>query len=178
MAEATEREYLPDPSGVDRLVAAPGDEIPAGSSAPAPPSVTAGPADYDSTPSFTVVKSSAPPLAANATNPHSIGIAPCAGTIVGVTYIPDATITGAATNNRTVSIVNKGTAGSGTATAATLTFASGTNAAAHDEKVIPLSATESDLVVAEGDVLAFVSAHANTGIADPGGQVIVEIDPS
>jgi hypothetical protein len=52
----------------------------------------------------------------------------------------------------------------------------GVNAVAFDEKAITLSATASDLVVAAGDVLVWVStAVGGTGLADPGGQVQVEI---
>jgi hypothetical protein len=98
------------------------------------------------------------------------------GTVTAVTYSPDATITGAATNNRTVSLVNKGQAGSGTTVVATLNFASGTNATGGDEKAIPLSGTAANLVVASGDVLEWQSTHIGTGITDPGGLVRVNID--
>lgn len=97
-----------------------------------------------------------------------------AGTITGVTYVPDATITGAATNNRRLDLVNKGQSGSGTTVIATLGFGNGTNATGYDEKAITLSATASDLVVAAGDVLALASIHVGTGITDPGGLVKIE----
>jgi hypothetical protein len=98
------------------------------------------------------------------------------GTVASVTYSPDATITGAATNNRTVSLVNKGQSGAGSTVIATLNFGNGTNAAAGDEKTIPLSGTAANLVVASGDVLEWQSTHIGTGIADPGGLVKVNID--
>jgi hypothetical protein len=101
--------------------------------------------------------------------------APFAGTVTAVEYIPEAAITGAATNNRTVSLVNKGQAGSGTTVIATLNFASGVNATANDQKTIPLSATAADLVIAEGDVLQWRSVAVGTGIADPGGLVRVTV---
>ena len=98
-----------------------------------------------------------------------------AGTITEVGYIPVAAITGVATNTRKVSVVNAGSAGSGSTEAAALQFDSGVNAAAHDKKVITLSGTSTNLVVAAGDVLKWVSLHVGTGIADPGGAVIVKI---
>ncbi len=97
--------------------------------------------------------------------------APTTGTVTKVEYVPEAAITGAATNNRTVSVVNKGQAGTGTTVVATLTFSSGTNAAAYDEVTIPLSVTASDLAVAAGDTLLWRSTHNGSGRADPGGLV-------
>lgn len=91
-----------------------------------------------------------------------------AGTVSAVTIIPDATITGAATNNRTIQLVNKKQDGTGTTVIASINFVNGTNAAAFDSKNLTLSATASDLVVADGDVLALVSTHVGTGVADPG----------
>ena len=107
-----------------------------------------------------------------------LGEAPFAGVITGVAYVPAAAITGAATNNRAVSLVNKGQAGSGTAVPATLAFGNAVNAVAFDEKTITLSATAADLVVAAGDVLAWTSVHVGTGITDPGGVVRVTVSRS
>jgi hypothetical protein len=107
-----------------------------------------------------------------------IGPVPFNGVVTAVSYIPKAAITGAATNNRTVSVVNKKQDGSGTTAVATLTFGNGTNAAAFDEKAIPLSGTAANLAVAAGDVLAFASTHNGTGIADPGGQLVVTLSRS
>jgi hypothetical protein len=98
------------------------------------------------------------------------------GTVTSVTYSPDGTITGAATNNRTVQLVNKGQSGAGSTVVASLNFAGGTNAPAGDEKTIPLSGTAANLVVASGDVLEWQSNAVGTGIADPGGLVKVAID--
>ena len=51
------------------------------------------------------------------------------------------------------------------------------NAVAFDEKAITLSVTAADLVVAAGDVLAWVSTAVTGGggLVDPGGLVQVEI---
>lgn len=101
---------------------------------------------------------------------------PSAGSVSSVTYIPAASQSGAATNSRTLNLVNKGSAGAGTTVVATLALASGVNLTAFDEKTITVSSTAADLVVAEGDVLQWQSLHVGTGIADPGGTVIVTID--
>lgn len=104
-----------------------------------------------------------------------IGQAPFACTVTAVEYVPETAVTGAATNNRTVSLINKGQAGSGTTVVASLNFASGVNAAAADEKAITLSVTPADLVLAAGDTLLWRSLHILTGIADPGGLVRVTL---
>jgi hypothetical protein len=105
-----------------------------------------------------------------------VGEAPYAGRVSDVSFIPEAAITGAATNNRRFRLINRGQAGSGTTVVAELVMDSGVNAAAGDEKAIPLSGTPANLVVAAGDVLAWESTHQGSGIADPGGLVQVIID--
>lgn len=105
-----------------------------------------------------------------------LGQAPFTGTVSAVQYVPEAAITGAATNNRTVSLVNKGQAGSGTTTIATLTFGSGTNATANNEVAVTLSGTAADLVITEGDTLQWRSVANGTGIADPGGVAKITIN--
>jgi hypothetical protein len=95
--------------------------------------------------------------------------------VTAVEYVAEAAITGAATNNRTVSLVNKGQAGSGTTTVASVTFGNGTNAAANDERALTLSATAADLNLAQGDTLQWRSIHNGTGITDPGGLVRVTV---
>lgn len=104
-----------------------------------------------------------------------LGQAPFDCTVTSVQYVPEAAITGAATNHRTVSLVNKGQAGAGTTSVAALTFDNGVNAAANDERAITLSATPANLVLAAGDTLQWRSIHVLTGIADPGGVVRVTI---
>jgi len=97
------------------------------------------------------------------------------GTVTSVTYAPVAGITGADTNTRLVQLVNKGQNGSGSTVIASLQFNSGVNATAFDEKPITLSGTPANLDVAADDILAWVSTHVGTGLADPGGTVFVEI---
>jgi hypothetical protein len=97
------------------------------------------------------------------------------GTVSAVTYTTVTAITGANTNTRSVTLVNKGQDGSGTTTIATLQFNSGVNTTAGNETTITLSGTAANLDVAAGDVLQWQSAAVGTGIADPGGLVNVTI---
>lgn len=99
--------------------------------------------------------------------------APFDGAVTSVTYAPVAAITGAATNNRTISVINKGQTGVGTTVVASLNYAAGVNAVAFDENTITLSAVANATTVAAGDVLALLSTHILTGIADPGGSLFV-----
>jgi hypothetical protein len=112
---------------------------------------------------------------ANADDTFIVAECPYDATVTGVTYTPEANITGAATNNRRVAVVNRGTDGSGTTVVAELTFDSGVNATAGDEKTITLSETAANLDVDAGEVLAYVSDANNTGLADPGGLVQISI---
>jgi hypothetical protein len=117
----------------------------------------------------------APAVAGGSDATSNVGEAPFPGTVTEVSYIPDATITGAATNNRTLNLINKGSDGTGSTVIATLQFVNGVNIAASDEGLLTLSATPANLNVNQDDVLALQSLHVGTGIADPGGLVEVEI---
>ena len=99
------------------------------------------------------------------------------GVVSAVTYSTVTAITGANTNTRSVSLVNKGQAGAGTTIVATLQFNSGVNTTASDEKTITLSSTAADLNVVAGDILQWQSTAVLTGIADPGGLVCVTLAP-
>lgn len=117
----------------------------------------------------------AQPVAAGSDLNSNVHAVQSDGTITAVTYAAVTAITGANTNTRSVTLVNKGQAGSGTTAVATLQFNSGVNAAASDEKAITLSSTAADLVVVAGDILQWQSTHVGTGIADPGGLVRITI---
>jgi hypothetical protein len=117
-----------------------------------------------------------PARAAGADGVEPIARAPFAGKVESVTYIPRATLTGADTDTRTISLLNKGAAGIGTTSVASLGFTNGVDATGYKEKALTKSGTAPNLLVSEGDVLAVNSAHSgSTGLADPGGLVIVEI---
>lgn len=117
-------------------------------------------------------------LAANASATRAVVKAPFAGVVSSVSYVPDALITGADTNTRTLSVKNRGAAGAGSTEVASLALANGVSATAFDEKAVTLNGTAANLVVAAGDILSFDSTHAGTGLADPGGLVIIEITRS
>lgn len=130
----------------------------------------------DTAPYVRVIEADVPAVSTAGNDDDSvIAQAPFACTVTSVQYVPEAAITGADTNSRTVSLVNKGAAGSGTTTVASLALTNGVNATANDEKAITLSGTAANLVLAEGDTLQWRSIHVGTGIADPGGLVRITV---
>jgi len=99
--------------------------------------------------------------------------APFAGTVTKVDYVAATAITGADTNSRTVVLVNKGQAGSGTTVVATKAFTNGVNAAADAPTPVTLSVVAG--ATTANDVLVWQSNAVGTGIVDPGGLVHVEL---
>jgi hypothetical protein len=133
----------------------------------------------DTAPLTRTLTTTAPAVAAASDGHQTIDEVPFAGTVTGVSYTPEAAITGANTETRTLTVVNKGAAGSGTTVVATLAFTSGVNGVAFDEKAFTLSVVSGATTVAAGDILALVSTHSgSTGLADPGGLAQVEITRS
>lgn len=132
----------------------------------------------DQAPLVQKLQSRTPAVAGGSDATSPVGEAPFAGTVTEASYTPDAAITGVATNNRTLNLVNKGQDGTGTTVVATITYANGTNTAADDEQQLTLSGTAANLVVAQGDIIALQSVHNGTGIADPGGLAQVSITRS
>lgn len=105
-----------------------------------------------------------PPTAIGADDTVALGgVQEKAGTVSAASYYPNANITGVATNSRTVEVLDGGT------TVASLAFVAGVNGAAGQ----PSSLTVSSPAVAEGDSLTAKSLHVGTGLADPGGLVVV-----
>lgn len=122
------------------------------------------------------LQAQAPARAAGTDGQTTIGEATHDSKVTSVSYIPDAAITGANTDTRRLSLVNRGQAGTGTTEIAALSFIAGVNAAENDEKAFTLHATHANREVAKGDVLELVSdSQGSTGLADPGGVVQVEI---
>jgi hypothetical protein len=120
-----------------------------------------------------------PATGATADYDQTIDPSPVDGTLTGATFTPEAAITGANTDTRTLTIVNKGQTGVGTTVMATLAFTSGVNGVAFDEKAFTLSAVAGATAVASGDILAAVSTHSgSSGLADPGGRVEVQLSRS
>lgn len=120
-----------------------------------------------------------PAAAAGTAQDQAIGKAPFAGKITRVSIIPEATITGQATNFRTLRAVNKGQAGAGSTVAASLAFdGAGVTATAFDERDIPLTTPGTNQDVAEGDVLAADETVAGTGLAHSGYTMVIELSRS
>ena len=117
-----------------------------------------------------------PNVAAGSTDSFAIGEAAFDREVTAISFIPDAAATGDNTNKRTYTVVNKGQNGSGTTVLGTLDLVTGNNLVAFDEKAFVLSAVEGALEVNAGDVLALVSTHAASGLADPGGTIQVTIE--
>jgi hypothetical protein len=95
--------------------------------------------------------------------------------VTAVSYSPKSTVTGAATNNFTVTVRNRGAAGAGTVQPAQLNFANTVNATAFVATAVTLSSTASDLLLTAGDVLTVEKLVVGTGMAMPGGTVTVDV---
>lgn len=106
-----------------------------------------------------------------------LGKVPFTGTVSGAAFIPNGSVTGDDTEKRTLTIINKGSAGIGTTEVAVLDFETDNDAVALDEKAAVLSEVAGALDVTAGDILVLSSADAGeTGAADPGGLWVVTID--
>lgn len=103
------------------------------------------------------------------TNIRVIGRAPFKCTVTGAYFLPTADMTGATTDNATLTILNKGSDGNGTTSVAALAFAAGVDFADFDQKAITLSTTAASLNLAEGDVLSVAWAKGGAGLVTPAG---------
>lgn len=126
-------------------------------------------------PGVQVLEADLPELGTDVEDTTVIGEVEFDGEVTSVSWVPEADLTGAATNHRSISVINKGLDGNGTTVIATLAFDSGVNASDFDEKAIPLSVVEGAVDVLAGQQLACASLTPGTGIADPGGKIRVEI---
>lgn len=130
----------------------------------------------DTAPLVHTLRANVAAVAAGSDLETKLGESPFAGSVTRVAYLAAAAITGANTESRTLQLFNRGTGGAGTAKAAELALVSGVNAGADDDKAITIITAANADDVAEGDVLEWKSLHVGaTGLADPGGMVIVEI---
>jgi hypothetical protein len=112
-------------------------------------------------------------VATAVTREDPVMICPEAGFISAIRFVSQALITGVATNTRRLRVINKGQTGAGAVVVGTLQFNAGTNAPAFDEVAIPVD--DANDAVAAGDVLSLESAAIGTGLADPGGRLIIEM---
>lgn len=105
-------------------------------------------------------------LAAKASATITAAVAGYAGTVTDVEYAPVTPIVLSATEPRTITVINRGSAGLGSAVIATRSFT--TTGSAQIQNRITL--TGSAVQIAAGDVIVVESHDAGaTGIADPGG---------
>lgn len=133
----------------------------------------------DSAPLVRTLQATVPAVAAASDADQSIGEAPFAGTVTAASFTPEANITGANTETRTLTIVNTGSDGNGTTVVGTLALTSGVNPTDFNEQAFTLSVVANATTVAAGDILKYVSTHSgSTGLADPGGLVQVDITRS
>lgn len=102
-----------------------------------------------------------------------LGRAPYALEVTGVRFVPAAAITGANTNYFTLTVRNRGAAGSGTTVVASKDYTSGVNETAWVGGAVTLSGTAASLLVTEGDTLTSEKLVTGTGLGMPAGVVEV-----
>lgn len=101
----------------------------------------------------------------------SIFRAPKGCTVTAVYWIPDAAVSGAATNNFAFAVRDEGTDGSGTgAVTTTKTYDNGVDSVGNVPEAYTLS---TDVAIAEGAVVSLVRSANGTGLASPSGVVEV-----
>lgn len=110
-------------------------------------------------------------MAAAGTDAEQVAfVAPFNCVITAVRWIPSAAITANGTNYTTVSVRNRGAAGTGSALPASRSYATGNSSAWVGENMT-LSGTASDLSLSAGDVVTVQMIHSGTGIQLPAGSV-------
>lgn len=116
-----------------------------------------------------------PPQATAGTDEATVAFrAPFDATVTRVSYTPEANMTGAASNNRFLRLRNRGQNGTLGNTIAERELLAGVNPVAFDEFDITLHATAANRDVSAGDILEWLSDAQGTGIADPGGRLVVD----
>lgn len=95
--------------------------------------------------------------------------------ITAIDWLPDTAVTGAATNNLALEVINAGLDGLGTTSIADkITYASGTDAAALDEKAQVLSTTAANLEIDDKEVIALDKTNNGTGLPLPAGIWVIQ----
>lgn len=108
------------------------------------------------------------PLAAAADATIQIGVADSSANVTSIEYFPQAGVVGQATNFRTLSVVDA----TGPVTIGSVALSSAPVVLAANQ---PNAIAVASAAVVEGDVIQWKSAHTLTGLADPGGLVVVTI---
>jgi hypothetical protein len=93
--------------------------------------------------------------------------------VTSVEAVPDADITGIATNSLTWELRNRGPDGSLNILIASLALVAGTNASRRFARAITRVVANGDPIVQEGDQLEWHSVKVGTGLLDPPGVVIL-----
>ena len=94
-------------------------------------------------------------------------------TITGIVYLPDAALTGHATNNKIVTIRNEGTDGTGTtAVCAADTFGASDDLAAQTPRAFTITTANADIDA--GECVSAVFTEGGSGVAWPAGQWAIE----
>lgn len=106
-----------------------------------------------------------------------LGEVPFDGTVTEIYYISNGTITGADTDTRKLEVFNRGLNGAGVVSLGAKQFNATINAVAKDRTALTLTATLANRDVLAGQVLENASTFVGTGIADPGGVMVVIITP-
>ncbi len=102
-----------------------------------------------------------------------------AGVVSEVAYYPRGGVAATDTNTRQLTVINRGTNGAGTKQVADKTYnVAGGALLAKRKNTLPVTAVALDKAVAAGDIFELVSTHLGTGIADPGGTLIIKVDRS
>lgn len=125
-----------------------------------------------------VIQRLSQPVAAAATAVTAetiVGIAAYRSSVVGAYFVPSAAMSGAATANRKLNIVNTGQAGAGTAIPATITFTAAVDGVANDASALTVSGTAATVAVAAGDVITVQALVNSTGLPLPAGLIVVEL---
>lgn len=122
-----------------------------------------------------IVQADLPPTAAANSVPETpLGEAPNDATVTNVYVVSEAALTADNTNNRTLSVFNRGQNGAGTLLVATLqTNVAGGNWVANDRKDFVLSATPANLVVNALDTFECVETIAGTGVVRSACEITV-----
>lgn len=102
-------------------------------------------------------------LAATATETMVAWIAPCACNITGVTFAPDAAITGNTTNRTNINILDGGTDGTGTTEIGNFDPITNTDVLASDAQEITITTT----AMAAGDTLKVQFEKVSSGVLIP-----------
>lgn len=111
-----------------------------------------------------------PAVAATAVTAETIiGMAPFKANVLGAYYIPAAAMAGAAANNRSLSVVNRGAAGAGVTALATITYTGGINGTALIANVMTLGA---DVAVQANDIITVQALVNGTGLPLPAGGFV------